>query len=89
MIIRLFREAIPYGLRLCPASNWNQLEDDWRFFLDVGGASLVIDIDVTVRSVAWLPLGGELSMIQVDPAVRRAGIYTKCAGLRHAQEVQA
>ena len=81
MIIRpMRREAIPDGLRLCRASNWTQLEDDWRVFLDLGGASLAIDNGVTVGSVAWLPFGTEfawLSMMLVDPTVRRAGIGSK------------
>jgi GNAT superfamily N-acetyltransferase len=68
---------IPAGLRLCRASNWNQLEDDWRFFLDHGGASLALREDAVVGSVAWLPFGRDfawLSMMLVDPAERRSGI---------------
>jgi hypothetical protein len=65
------------GLRLCRASNWNQLEDDWRFFLDHGGASLAEQEGAVVGSVGWLPFGADfawLSMMLVDPAVRRGGI---------------
>ena len=68
------------GLRLCRASNWNQLDDDWRFFLDHGGASLAERDGAVVGSVAWLPFGRDfawLSMMLVDPAARRGGIGSK------------
>jgi GNAT superfamily N-acetyltransferase len=69
------------GLRLCRASNWNQLDDDWHFFLDHGGARLAVDDgDKVVGSVAWLPFGDDfawLSMMLVDPAVRRGGIGSR------------
>jgi GNAT superfamily N-acetyltransferase len=74
-------DDIPEGLRLCRESNWNQLEDDWRFFLDHGGASLAVNEDgVVVGSVAWLPFGEDfawLSMMLVDPIVRRGGIGSR------------
>lgn len=68
------------GLRLCRASNWNQLEDDWRFFLDHGSASLAVQDGAVTGSVAWLPFGGDfawLSMMLVDPAARRGGIGSR------------
>lgn len=71
---------IPEGLRLCRASNWNQLDDDWRFFLDHGGASLAEQDGAVVGSVAWLPFGDDfawLSMMLVDPAARRSGIGSR------------
>jgi predicted N-acetyltransferase YhbS len=71
---------IAYGLRLCRASNWNQLEDDWRFFLDHGGAALAEQDGVIAGSVAWLPFGRDfawLSMMLVDPDQRRAGIGSR------------
>src|SRR3954451_17495357 len=78
MMVRAMTAAdIPAGLRLCRGSNWNQLEDDWRFFLDHGGAALAIRRDDVVGSVAWLPFGREfawLSMMLVDTAERRSGI---------------
>lgn len=80
MTVRPMSHAdIPDGLRLCRASNWNQLEDDWRFFLDHGGASLAVQ-DQVVGSVAWLPFGRDfawLSMMLVDPAARRGGIGSR------------
>jgi predicted N-acetyltransferase YhbS len=68
---------IPAGLHLCRASNWNQLDDDWRFFLDHGGALLAERDHVVIGSVAWLPFDSEftwLSMMLVDPTERRSGI---------------
>ena len=78
MILRRMTHAdIPDGLRLCRASNWNQLDSDWCFFLDHGGGTLAVRDDTVVGSVAWLPFGGDfawLSMMLVDPAERRSGI---------------
>jgi predicted N-acetyltransferase YhbS len=78
MIVRAMTAAdIPAGLRLCRGSNWNQLEDDWRFFLEHGGAALAVRRDDVVGSVAWLPFGNNfawLSMMLVDTAERRSGI---------------
>ncbi len=78
MIVRPMSHAdLGDGLRLCRASNWNQLDDDWRFFLDHGGASLAVQDGGVVGSVGWLPFGRDfawLSMMLVDPAVRRGGI---------------
>jgi hypothetical protein len=71
---------IPHGLRLCRASNWNQLDEDWRVFLDRGGASLAEQDGAVVGSVAWLPFGDDfpwLSMMLVDPAARRTGIGSR------------
>jgi GNAT superfamily N-acetyltransferase len=68
---------IPDGLRLCRASNWNQLDADWKFFLDHGGASVAVQNGTIVGSVAWLPFAADfawLSMMLVDPAARGSGI---------------
>ena len=77
MIVRaMTADDIPAGLRLCRDSRWNQLEDDWRFFLEHGAAALAVRRDV-VGSVAWLPFGRDfawLSMMLVDTAERRSGI---------------
>ena len=32
-------EDIAGGLRLCHASGWNQLEEDWRLFMDSPAAA--------------------------------------------------
>jgi predicted N-acetyltransferase YhbS len=81
MIVRAMTHAdIPDGLRLCRESNWNQLEDDWRFFLDHGAAALAVRHESVVGSVAWLPFGRNfawLSMMLVDTAERRSGIGSR------------
>ena len=33
---------IPAGLRLCRASKWNQLEEDWRAFLEFPGSGAIL-----------------------------------------------
>jgi GNAT superfamily N-acetyltransferase len=71
---------LPDGLRLCRAAHWNQLEDDWRVFLDRGGAFVAVEDGDIVGSVAYLPFDASftwLSMMLVDPAARRSGIGTR------------
>jgi GNAT superfamily N-acetyltransferase len=72
------REDIAGGLRLCRASGWNQLEEDWRLFLDSPGsggllmarAGNVLGTAAYMRydALAWI------AMMLVDPAERRAGL---------------
>jgi predicted N-acetyltransferase YhbS len=70
------------GLRLCRLSSWNQMEDDWRIFLDTpgcGGRLAEKDGEV-VGSVAFLRYGASfswLSMMLVDPKERGAGIGSR------------
>jgi GNAT superfamily N-acetyltransferase len=66
---------IPGGLRLCRASGWNQLEDDWRM---VEGwlaerEGVVIGTSALMRydKLAWV------AMMLVDPAERRGGIGSR------------
>jgi GNAT superfamily N-acetyltransferase len=72
-------DDIPGALALCRASNWNQVADDWRVFLDRGGAFVAVEEGAIVGSVAHLPFGAFtwLSMMLVDPAARRSGIGTR------------
>lgn len=70
---------IPDGMRLKTAAGWNQTEDDWRLYLDIGGdgcfaAELTGKVIGTVTTVDY---GGRFSwigMVLVDPAFRRQGI---------------
>jgi ribosomal protein S18 acetylase RimI-like enzyme len=82
----LYREMtvadIPGGLRLCRAARWNQVESDWRVFLEAGTRGcLVAERDGSVvGTVATLPFGGRfswISMVLVDPVERGAGIGTR------------
>jgi GNAT superfamily N-acetyltransferase len=81
VIVRPMTHAdIPGGLRLCRASNWNQLADDWRVFLDRGAGFVAVEDDTLMGSVACLPFGADftwLSMMLVDPAARRSGIGSR------------
>jgi GNAT superfamily N-acetyltransferase len=71
-------EDIPGGLRLCRAGGWNQLEEDWRLFIDSPGsgglliarAGNVLGTAAYMRydALAWI------AMMLVDPAERRAGL---------------
>ena len=77
---------IELGLRLSRQARWNQLEADWRRFLELGGAGcFVAELDgvavgttttCTFGSVAWI------AMVLVDVAARRQGVGS--ALLKHA-----
>ena len=74
-------EDIPAGLRLCRASGWNQLDDDWRVFVtSPGGGGFLAEKDrravgsvtfLRYDSLAWI------AMMIVDPQERGAGIGTQ------------
>jgi GNAT superfamily N-acetyltransferase len=75
-------EDMAGGLRLCRLSLWNQVEDDWRCFLEwaEGGGRLVEkdgDVAGTVAFLRYGPCFSWLSMMLVDPSVRHAGIGTR------------
>src|ERR1700722_5600860 len=72
-------QDVPAGLRLCRASGWNQLADDWRRFLEIDGGSCwlaekdsltagTIAVLRYVDSFAWL------AMTLVDPEQRGQGL---------------
>src|SRR6266481_1775373 len=74
-------EDIPAGLLLCRASRWNQLEEDWRVFLQSqdSGAFLAEKEGRAVGTAAFLRYGSFawIAMMLVDPEERRAGIGTQ------------
>jgi len=69
---------IPAGMGLCTSAGWNQLEEDWRFFLDSpGSGAFLVQMDGrTVGTSAVVRYGGFawIAMMLVDPAHRRGGI---------------
>lgn len=76
---------IPAGLHLCRLSGWNQLERDWRFFLDSpdGGGYAVEHEGAILGTVTFLrysPCFSWLSMMLVHPDARRTGIGTRLMG---------
>ena len=76
-------DDIPDGLRLCRLASWNQVEADWRFFLDSSpGGCRVAENEVgqVIASVATIAYGdafGWIAMVLVDPRHRRRGIGTR------------
>ena len=78
MVRTMAADDIAGGLRLCRASGWNQLEDDWHVFVDSpGSGGLLIERDgnvlgtaayVRYDALAWI------AMMLVDPAERGAGL---------------
>lgn len=74
---------IEAGLKLCRSAGWNQLEEDWRIFLDLspnGNAAAVNDSgDVvgTAATVIYEDRFAWIGMVLVDPAYKRQGIGTK------------
>jgi GNAT superfamily N-acetyltransferase len=67
---------IPAGLRLCRAARWNQLEDDWRWFIEPPSGAWMIERDGAVIGTSAVMRYDKLAwvaMMLVDPAERRAG----------------
>jgi GNAT superfamily N-acetyltransferase len=70
---------IEAGLRLCRAAGWNQLESDWRCFLDWNpeGCRVAVSggaVAGTVGALRYQERFAWISMLLVDPAVRGQGI---------------
>ena len=78
----MLKTDIDAGLRLCRASHWNQVEDDWKCFLDSrdGGGWVAEKDGAVVGTVAFLRYGSSfawLSMMLVDSRERAAGIGSR------------
>ena len=73
-------DDIAAGLTLCRASNWNQTEQDWRFFLTAAahGALVALEDGRVIGTVATLPYGPFtwISMVLVDPVARGKHVGT-------------
>lgn len=83
---RMTDADIPAGLQLCRSCGWNQLEPDWRYFLDNSpeGCIAAVEDGRVVGTVATLRYEDRfswISMLLVDPEMRRCGI-----GMRLLQE---
>src|SRR5437870_1197077 len=74
---------IAAGLLLCRSAGWNQLEDDWKTFLelDPDGSRVAVDdngkIVGTVTTVKYEDHFGWIGMVLVDPSKKRQGIGTQ------------
>lgn len=74
-------EDIPSGMRLKNAAGWNQLEQDWKLFLDssVDGSMVAEYQQKVIGTVTTVNYSGRFSwigMVLVDPEIRRMGIGT-------------
>src|SRR6266851_1940817 len=74
-------DDIPAGLRLCRASGWNQLESDWRVFLNWNPSACRVaerggKIVGTIAALRYGDCFTWLSMVLVEPTERGAGIGT-------------
>ncbi len=79
---RMTASDLAAGLRLSRLNSWNQMEEDWRCFLDSpSGGGWLAELDGgVVGTVAWRQYGRAftwLSMMLVDERVRRMGIGTQ------------
>ena len=82
MIRNMISSDIAAGLRLCRASGWNQLEQDWRVFLEWEPAACLVEeregkVAGTVAGLRYGHCFSWLSMLLVDPSERGAGIGTR------------
>jgi GNAT superfamily N-acetyltransferase len=87
--------AIPAGLRLCRAAGWNQLESDWRCFLEMSpdGCRVAESDGAVIGTVTTLRYEDKfswVSMVLVDPALRHRGIGSLLFGeaLRLLEDVE-
>src|SRR5438093_626515 len=63
---------IPAGLRLCRAAGWNQLESDWRCFLELNPEGCRVAesesrVAGTVTTLRYEAKFSWISMVLVDP----------------------
>ena len=76
-------EDIAAGLSLCRLAGWNQLERDWKLFLQLNPRGCQVAVDEkenVIGTVATLPYQNNftwIGMVLVDPARRREGIGTQ------------
>ena len=71
------------ALALCRSAGWNQLENDWKLFLELSpdGSRVAIDennnIAGTVATINYDDRFSWIGMVLVDPAKKRQGIGTQ------------
>ena len=72
---------IPGGLRLCRASGWNQVEEDWRIFLESPGSGVVLieRAGAVLATAAYMRYDvlAWIAMMLVDPEERRNGLGSR------------
>jgi GNAT superfamily N-acetyltransferase len=90
-----YRKMVPTdinaGLALCRSAGWNQLENDWKLFLELepDGARVAVDeagkVAGTVTTINYEDHFSWIGMVLVDPEKKRMGIGTQL--LREALKV--
>jgi GNAT superfamily N-acetyltransferase len=90
-----YRKMVPTdidaGLALCRSAGWNQLENDWKLFLELApdGARVAVDeagkVAGTVTTINYEDHFSWIGMVLVDPEKKRQGIGTQL--LREALKV--
>jgi GNAT superfamily N-acetyltransferase len=81
----LTSDDLPEALRLSGLAGWNQLESDWRLFLNLrpeGARAIESSAGVLAGTVTTLDLGAYawIAMLLVDPQQRRRGIGSALLG---------
>jgi ribosomal protein S18 acetylase RimI-like enzyme len=86
---------IPAGLRLCRAAGWNQLESDWRCFLESSPAGCAVaeshsGVAGTVATLRYEQKFSWISMLLVDPEMRHRGVGSLllCEALRILEDME-
>jgi GNAT superfamily N-acetyltransferase len=84
-------DDIDAGLTLCRSAGWNQLDNDWKLFLDLtpGGSRVAIDengkVVGTAATIDYEDHFSWIGMVLVDPEKKRQGIGTQL--LREALKI--
>lgn len=81
---------VPLGMRLKEIAGWNQVEADWRMFLEAGAGFVALVDGVpagTATVVTYEARFSWIGMLLVDPAYRRRGVGTALlhAAIDHAK----
>jgi GNAT superfamily N-acetyltransferase len=76
---------IEAGLRLCRLAEWDQVERDWRRFLDDPDANLCVaeqgnDLVATIAPIRYGAEFGWIGMVLVDPAAQGRGVGSLMVG---------
>jgi GNAT superfamily N-acetyltransferase len=70
-------QDIERGLELCRSAGWNQVQEDWEYFIDHGKCTVAVVNDRVVGTCAALAPEGPvawIAMMLVDPDFRRQAI---------------
>src|SRR5690349_11093844 len=80
---KMVKADIDAGLILCRSAGWNQLENDWKIFLELSpdGNRVAVDengkVVGTVTTISYEDHFSWIGMVLVDPEKKRQGIGTQ------------